>query len=208
MNEANTWDRLSARYDKIVSLFDLSYPRVRELLRVDLPDREHVLEVAAGTGQFTFDLAETAKRVTATDVSPEMVKRLEAKIAERGVENVTTAVMSSYALEVEDGALDAIFCANALHVMETPKMALREFRRALRPGGRLVIPTFCHGIDRRRRMLSRLLGLFSPFVAHTRFSPASLLDMVVSEGFEAQQPILLPGKFPLAYLVADTPADP
>ncbi len=35
MSEAKTWDRLSSSYDKIVGLFDRSYPRVRELLRSD-----------------------------------------------------------------------------------------------------------------------------------------------------------------------------
>lgn len=205
MTEAETWNRLSSWYDVIVGLFDSSYPRVRELLRADLAGRAHVLEVAAGTGQFTFDLAETAERVTASDSSSEMVRRLQDKVDERRVRNVTTAVMSAYALEFEDGALDGIFCANALHVMETPRVALSEFRRVLRPGGRLVLPTFCHGVGLRRRVLSRLLSLVGPFVAFTRFTPASLQEMVAGAGFEVKQPIVLPGKFPLAYVVADVP---
>lgn len=205
MSEAKTWDRLSSTYDKTIGLFDRSYPRVRELLRSDLADREHVVEVAAGTGQFTFDLAETARQVTATDVSSEMVRRLQAKVAERGIQNVTTAVRSAYELDMEDGSLDGVFCANALHVMETPHRALNEFRRALRPGGRLVIPTFCHGIDWRRRLLSRFLGVVSPVVAHTKFSPASLEEMVAGAGFETREPVQLPGIFPVAYLVADVP---
>lgn len=58
---------------------------MRELLRADFDGRGHVLAVAAGTGQFTFELADTAKRLTATDISREMVQRLKAKFAERGV---------------------------------------------------------------------------------------------------------------------------
>lgn len=204
VSEARTWDRLSSGYDQIVRLFDQSYPRVRGLLRQDLAGRDHVLEVAAGTGQFTFDLAETAGRVTATDISPEMIQRLQARVDTRNVKNVQVAVMSAYALEFEDASLDGIFCANALHVMESPQKALEEFRRVLCPGGRLVVPTFCHGVDWGRRLLSRLLGLVSPFVAHTKFSPASLQELVAEAGFEPRSPILLPGRFPLAYLVADT----
>ncbi len=205
MSEANAWDRLAGKYDKTVKHFDRSYPRIREMARADLGGRTHVLEVAAGTGQFTFELADAAGRLTATDVSPEMVERLAAKLAERNLDNVTTAVMSAYDLDVQDGALDGIFCANALHVMETPNQALAEFRRALRPGGRLVIPTFCHGIDRRRRFLSWFLSRVSPFVAHTKFTPDSLKEMVAAAGFEASEPTLLPGKFPIAYLAADRP---
>jgi len=204
---ARVWDRFAGSYDDTVEHFNRSYPRVRELLRADLAGREHVLEVAAGTGQFTFELAEVAGRVTATDVSPKMIEHLAAKVAERGASNIETAVRSAYALEVADGSLDGIFCANALHVMETPERALRELYRSLRPGGRLVIPTFCHGAHWRARLLSWLVSLFSPFVAHTKFTPASLKEMVAAAGFAVSEPILLPGKFPLAYLVADRPQE-
>lgn len=205
MKEAETWDRLSSRYDRVVGLFDRSYPRVRELLRRDLAGREHVLEVAAGTGQFTFDLAQVAGRVTATDVSPEMVSRLDVRLRDQGVKNVETAVMNACELEVPDQSLDAIFCANALHVMESPLTAMGEFKRALRRSGRLVVPTFCHGVNWSRRLLSALLSLVSPFVAYTKFSPDSLRELVASAGFEPAESTVLPGMFPVAYLVADAP---
>ncbi|MGE0709527.1 MAG: class I SAM-dependent methyltransferase [Planctomycetota bacterium] len=205
MSEAGTWDRLAGRYDRIVGAFDQSYPELRALLQRDFAGREHVLEVAAGTGQFSLDLAAVVGRLTATDVSPEMVRRLEARVAERGVANATARCMSAYALEVEGAAPDGIVCANALHVMESPRRALAEFRRALRPGGRLAVPTFCHGIDWRRRLLSRLMSLVSPFRAYTRFSPESLRAMVAEAGFATREPVLLPGRFPIAYVVGDLP---
>jgi len=202
-SEAKVWDKLAGKYERVTRHFDRSYPDVMERARTDLTGRERVLEVAAGTGQFTFMLAEVARTVTATDISAGMVERLANKISDRGLDNVTTSVMSAYELDIEDGALDGIFCANALHVMETPEVALREFHRALRQGGRLVIPTFCHAANWRARFLSRLLSLFSPFVAHTKFTANSLESMVAAAGFDTQPPVLLPGKFPLAYLVAD-----
>ena len=189
--EVRTWDRLAGTYEGAVRLFARSYPRVQELLRDDLAEREVVLEVAAGTGQFTLTLAETATRLIASDISGEMVNRLNRKLDAHGVSNVETAVMSAYDLELEDGSIDGVFCANALHVMETPQRALGEFHRVLRPGGRLVGPTFCHGVDRRRLVLSRLLSLVSPFVAHTRFSPESLAHMVAKAGFATRPALLL-----------------
>jgi len=77
--------------------------------------------------------------------------------------------------------------------------ALGEFKRAPRRGGKLVVPTLCHGVDWHRRLLSALLGVVSPFVAHTKFSPESLRELVASAGFEPAKPIVLPGRFPLAY---------
>jgi ubiquinone/menaquinone biosynthesis C-methylase UbiE len=206
MSETNTWNRLAHKYDTTVRLFDRSYGRIRELLRSDLAGAERVLEIASGTGQFTFELAEAAGQLLATDLSAEMIARLDAKLADRDVANVSTAVMSAYDLGLDDGSVDAAFCANALHVMENPERALRELHRVIRPGGRLLVPTFCHGIDRRRRLLSRLLSLVSPFVAHTKLTPSLLVSMVEAAGFEPQEPIVLPGMLPIAYLVADRPA--
>ena len=123
MNEAQVWDRLAGGYDRTVRLFSKSYPRVRELLRRDLEGHGHVLEVSAGTGQFTFALAETVTRLTATDVSAEMIRHLESKLTTQAVDNVVTAVMSGYELDVADGSffhlcripeLDAAFNAHSV----------------------------------------------------------------------------------------------
>lgn len=203
MSEARTWDGFAGRYDRIVRLFARSYPRIRELLRQDLGGRARVLEVAAGTGQFTFALAEVVEDLLATDVSPRMVEQLQAHLDERGLSGVRAEVMSAYESSLPADALDGVFCANALHVMEDPRRALAEFRRVLAPGGRLVAPTFCHGVDLPRRLLSRGLGLVSPFVAHTRFTPGTLSALVAEAGFAPRPPTLLPGLFPIAYLVAD-----
>lgn len=137
-----------------------------------------------------------------------MIDQLRAAIGQQRVDNVQAAVMSAYELQVPDDSLDAIFCANALHVMESPRRALAEFMRTLKPGGRLVAPTFCHGIDLPRRLLSRLLSVVSPFVAHTKFSPESLQDLVIAEGFAPRALVVLRGRFPIAYPVADKPGGP
>lgn len=107
MTEASTWDGLAGRYDRVVRLFDRSYPAIRDRLREDLAGRGRILEVAAGTGQFTAELAEICEELIATDVSPEMVRLLDQSLAERGVDGVSTAVMGAYALDAEDGSFHA-----------------------------------------------------------------------------------------------------
>ena len=202
MSEAGVWDRLAGRYDSFVRLFDASYDQVRERLARDLPAGGRVLELAAGTGQFTAALAIQADQLLATDISPEMVARLRERVRETQLQNVDCAVMSAYELDAPDGTFYGVFCANALHVMDDPARALSEFRRVLTPGGVLVAPTFLHGVDSFRRALSRTLSLVSPFVAHTRFDLASLEESVASAGFEVVVAQRLPGLFPLGYVVA------
>lgn len=202
MSEARVWDRLAGRYDTVVRLFDSSYGRVRERLDRDLPPGGRMLEIAAGTGQFTVDLASRAEHLVATDISPEMVARLRKRVVQAGVQGVECRVMSAYELDAKDGSFDGVFCANALHVMDDPAQALSEFRRVLKPEGTLVAPTFLHGVDGFRRGLSRTLSLVSPFVAHTRFDLTSLQQTISAAGFEVIFAERLPGLFPLGYVVA------
>lgn len=199
MSEAQVWDRLARRYDLIVRAFDRSYPAVRARLARDLAGGR-ILELAAGTGQFTATLLDLADELVATDVSPEMAAQLRARFGE--APGLTIQAMSAYEIEAPAASFDAVICANALHVMDTPGEALAECRRVLRPGGRLVAPTFLHGVSAGRRALSKGLSLVSPFVAKARLDLPGLEALVAAHGFEIMQAEQLPGLFPLGYLVA------
>ncbi|MFN3200005.1 MAG: class I SAM-dependent methyltransferase [Bradymonadia bacterium] len=201
MSEARVWDRLAGRYDTVVRLFDSSYDKVRERLSHDLPSGGRLLEIAAGTGQFTPNLAGQAEHLLATDISPEMVTRLQVRMDELSLQNVECTVMSAYDIDAPDGSFDGVFCANALHVMDDPVQALSEFHRVLKPEGVLIAPTFLHNIDAFRRGLSRALSMVSPFVAHTRFDLTSLEQLISGAGFEVVSAEQLPGLFPLGYIV-------
>ncbi len=201
-NESRVWDSLARRYDRIVRIFGRSYPAIRQRLSDDLRGRAKVLEVASGTGQFTFDLARVAESVVATDISPKMVECLRTAVQEAGATNVEAATMSAYELDAPPSSFDAVFCANALHVMEQPRQALQEFRRVLTSDGVLIAPTFLHGADRTRRALSRMMSLISPFVAHTRLDLESLCAMIEETGFSVERRERLPGLFPIGYVVA------
>lgn len=68
-----------------------------------------------------------------------------------------------------------------------------------------MVPTFCHGVDRRRRFLSWLLALVSPFAAYTKLTPESLRDLVGGAGFTVEEPLVFPGTFPIVFVCGDRP---
>ena len=96
------------------------------------------------------DLPEGCAVLCAGDDSPGMVQvvrraghlavgLLDEATAERPAREGAFFVGRPHALPVRDGAFAAILCAGVLHRQDNPEAALEELRRALRPGGLLVI---------------------------------------------------------------------
>ena len=102
-----------------------------------------VLDVATGTG----DLAIALKRarpdadVVGVDFAAPMLELARDKAAKRGVA-VRFLPGDGTALPFEAGAFDAVTIAYGLRNFADPDAGLREFRRVLRPGGRLAVLEF------------------------------------------------------------------
>jgi SAM-dependent methyltransferase len=105
----------------------------------------HVLDVAAGAGGQTLDIAKRVGRsgwVLATDLSPAILEFAKANAARAGYGNVTTQAADGEHLQVSDGAFDAAICRLGLMLFPDPGQGLREIYRALKPGGRACTMVF------------------------------------------------------------------
>lgn len=94
------------------------------------------LEIGSGTGYFSLNLAQLGviERLTATDISPGMLKRLATTASELGLE-VETVATEAEVLPFEDESFDLVFGHAVLHHIPDLERAFAEFRRVLRPGG-------------------------------------------------------------------------
>jgi len=99
------------------------------------------LEIGSGTGYFSLNLLQLGaiERLTATDISAGMLKRLAATAAGLGLE-VETAQTEAEELPFEDESFDLVFGHAVLHHIPDLGKAFAEFRRVLRPGGAIA---FC-----------------------------------------------------------------
>jgi SAM-dependent methyltransferase len=90
-----------------------------------------VVDVGAGTGKLTRQLAASGAEIVA--VEPVAAMR---ELLETGLPGVRTLAASAEALPLDDGSADAVVSGQAFHWFDGPR-ALVEFHRVLRPGGRL-----------------------------------------------------------------------
>jgi ubiquinone/menaquinone biosynthesis C-methylase UbiE len=95
------------------------------------------LEIGSGTGYFSLNLVQLGviERLTATDISAGMLKRLAATAEALGVDQVTTVATEAEELPFEDESFDLVFGHAVLHHIPDLDRAFAEFRRVLRPGG-------------------------------------------------------------------------
>lgn len=137
---ARAWDEVAPGYDEFVTPanFDLA---TRALQRAGLEPGMRLLDVAAGSGAVSVAAARLGARVTAVDISPVMIERLERRAREEGLE-LDARVMDGHALDLESGRFD--MAASEFGVMLFPDLprGLREMVRVTRPGGTVVVVAF------------------------------------------------------------------
>jgi SAM-dependent methyltransferase len=104
-----------------------------------------VLDVAAGAGDQTLDIAERVGPqgfVLATDLSPAILEFAKGNALRAGYENVETQVADGESLQVPEASFDAAVCRLGLMFFPDPLQGLREMHRALRPGGGVCTMVF------------------------------------------------------------------
>ena len=97
------------------------------------------LEIGAGTGYFSLNLlrAGMVDEAVATDISLGMLRELEESAGRLGV-RIETAQCEADTLPFADDSFDLVFGHAVLHHLPDLGAAFAEFRRVLRPGGRIA----------------------------------------------------------------------
>jgi ubiquinone/menaquinone biosynthesis C-methylase UbiE len=116
----------------------------RDRLRAVLAPQpgERALEIGPGTGYYTLDIAEwvgPGGRVEIFDLQQEFLDHVARRAGERRLDNVVPTQGDATVLPYEDDSIDAVILTAVLGEIPDPLAALREIRRVLRPGGRLIV---------------------------------------------------------------------
>lgn len=109
--------------------------------RLPVEPDDVVADIGAGTGYFSFPLAErlTQGKVLAVDIQPEMLAIIEQRKSNMGVDNVETILGTASDPGLPPGGVDLIFIVDAYHEFYYPREMGQAMFEALRPGGHLVL---------------------------------------------------------------------
>ena len=101
-----------------------------------------VADIGSGTGYFTWRLAEQVGpegKVYAVDVQQSMLDLTRAAVEQRKLTNVEYVLATDRSPRLPERSLDVAFIAYAYHEFGDPEAMMGAIRRALKPGGRVVI---------------------------------------------------------------------
>lgn len=179
-------------YSRIAPVYELwaklteSRARRRVLEAAAVRDGEDVLEVATGTGVQLVELARRNPKGTTmgVELAPGMLKETCKRLDAAGLDRVEVHEGSALELPLPDESFDLLVNGYMLDLLprdDIPR-ALAEFRRVLRPGGRLVLSNMTVAERRRHRIWDALYSRGINLTANCRgVLAAPVLDEL---GFE------------------------
>jgi SAM-dependent methyltransferase len=138
-----TWNELAPAWDERREEIGAPVAPVRDWLLEHLAPREGetVLDIACGSGELSelvSPLVGDSGHVICTDFAPQMLAAARRRGEERGLANVEYREMDAEQMDLEDASVDAAMCRFGYMLMSDRVAALRETRRVLRDGGRVV----------------------------------------------------------------------
>ena len=128
---SDKWKAKSAVMGKAVTEALVEYAHPKPGMRV--------LDLASGTGEPAISIAVRVGpggRVTALDLSADLLEIAKGRARERGLDNFFTRQADAQALPFDDGAFDLATCRFGIMFFPDAVGALRELRRVLISGGR------------------------------------------------------------------------
>ncbi len=198
------WSRFPDTYDKKMAYVvgdELREAIIQELNR--LPELGEMVEFGCGTGVFTETIVKKTKSMIATDLSDNLLAVAKTRLGNHP--KVKFQKENCMATSFPPKALDAVFMANVIHIIESPNTLLQECYRILRDNGTIVIVSFTdHGMKiwEKIKMGLRFARSWGKPPAHTHtLSPGSLASMVKKAGFTIETSKVIGTKTRAIYII-------
>lgn len=192
---------IAHRYDFLNTLLSFNrdkYWRRFAVEKAELKEGQSAIDVATGTGELALELAKVAGatgRVVGVDFCEEMLEKAKDKIRSTDYrEAIELIAENARNLPFKDNTFDCATIGFALRNVESVRETLREMRRVVKPGGRVVSLEFTQPES---RLFGKLYSFYSfrilPFVGGVfsgrrdayAYIPSSVLSFPSKEKLKA-----------------------
>ena len=180
------FDGLAADYDREQSCPPVSIVRKAEyaLFEERLPSlfspSDRVLEIGAGTGIFTLEIARRCREVTAVDISARMLEILEGKAAGEGLGNIRTITGNAETMNL-DGPYTVACAFSSLEYLTDHQAFFCRLADHIEPGGTLYFTTARRSLFRLFAQVGNAMRQGLWLKAHSRREIESILS---ASGFD------------------------
>ena len=149
--------QVSGLFDRVASMYDHIGPRFfshfgRRLVELaQIPNGANVLDVATGRGAVLIPAAEAVGlqgHAIGVDLSEKMALETASELDRLGLSsNAEAHQMDAESLQFPDNSFDFVLCCFAIFFFPQLDRAMSEFRRVLKPNGRVVVATWGKAFD-------------------------------------------------------------
>jgi ubiquinone/menaquinone biosynthesis C-methylase UbiE len=140
IEQSQSGKTVASPYEGLATRYNRARPAYPDEAIADLGGRagDLAVDVGAGTGIFTRQLAVTMNKARVVGVEPSADMRRAAQAASIGMPNLAFMAGTAEALPFENASVAVVTAATAAHWFDRPAFYAEAFR-CLRPGGQLVI---------------------------------------------------------------------
>ena len=193
------WDKLSPFYDFFETAYNgKCYKGIAEKIKEYVTEDDVVLECACGTGLLTLPMAQTCKKLIATDYSVGMLRQTKKKV--KNYSNTKVGKASILELPFKEGEFDVVVAANVIHLLEEPAKAISELKRVCKPNGRIILPTYINNEKKNAIVAAKLLSAFGVKFKR-QFSLDSYKEFLASHHISQVEYSVVDGRMPCAFAI-------
>lgn len=137
-------------FDSLVKRFDAQgradWQRPDEVLaKMEPLAGKTVADIGAGTGYFSFRLAERAEQVIAIDIDPRFIRYIEEKRDSLGLDNLVARKTTPNTPGLQAEEVDYVLMVNTYHHIDDRPLYMALLRKGLKPGGAFWVVDFKGG---------------------------------------------------------------
>lgn len=186
----NAYNQIAEQYDSLMITPEIYRLELWKLYQESYHAGQHILDLGCGTGTDSLFLARMGCRVTALDISSNMLDQLKKKIT--GDESAAITILeadinalSKLALPEVDGVVSGFAVINTL---DDIKSLVNSLYSLLAPKGKIIL----HGLnqirssdkdDKEPELATRIMKIGKVGVSHTLMTPAFLYNNYFTKGF-------------------------